>query len=78
MAKAKLATVTEKWIDGKADKQLDVKAGSQKDAIERTKQTVYISREAAKLLWYNRAETGEPISHAVERLVMKHLAKKRG
>ena len=77
MAKAKLATVTEKWIDGKTEKQLNVKAESQKIAIERTKQTVYIAREASKLLWYNRVETGESISHTVERLVMKHLAKKQ-
>jgi len=78
MAKAKLATVTEKWIDGKTDIQHDVKPEKQQDAIERTKQTVYISRKASKLLWHNRAETGESISHAVERLVMKHFVKEQG
>ena len=77
MAKAKLATVTKKWIDGKTGIQHDAKPEKQQDAIRKTKQTVYISREAAKLLWYNRAETGEPICHTVERLVMKHLARKR-
>lgn len=76
MAKAKLATLTEKWIDGKAEKRLASKAGRPQNVIERTKQTVYISKEASKLLWHNRAETGEPISHAVEKLVMKHLGKK--
>ena len=78
MAKAKLASVTEKWIDGKTAQQQDSKAERQKPAAERTKQTVYISRKASKLLWHNRAETGEPISHAVERLVMKHLGEQRG
>ena len=78
MAKAKLATVTEKWIDGKTDIRHAVKPEKQQDAIEKTKQTVYISREASKLLWHNRAETGESISHAVERLVMKHFVKEQG
>lgn len=75
MAKAKLGTVTEKWIDGKGTKSLNGKAGRQQDSAERTKQTVYISKVAAKLLWHNRAETGEAISHTVERLVMEHFAK---
>lgn len=78
MAKAKLATVTKKWIDGKTDTRHGAKPEKQQDAIERTKQTIYISREASKLLWHNRAETGETISHAVEHLVMKHLAREQG
>lgn len=76
MAKAKLAAVTEKWIDGKMKKQLDTKTERRKDIIKKNKQTVYISREASKLLWYNRAETGEPISRTVEQLIMKHLGRK--
>ena len=58
MAKAKLATVTEKWIDGKAESGLAVKGKRQKDSKEKIKQTFYLSKEAAKLLWYNRAEIG--------------------
>ncbi len=76
MAKAKLATVTEKWIDGKTESSLAVKGERQKDGKEKVKQTFYLSKEAAKLLWHNRAETREPISHVIERLVMKHLGGK--
>jgi hypothetical protein len=75
MAKARLGTITERWIDGKTERRLDVKAGRPKNAIERTKLTIYISKEAVKSLWHNRAETGEPISHTVEQLVVKHLGK---
>jgi len=75
MAKAKLATVTEKWIDGKTESGLAVKGERQQDS-KKVKQTFYLSKEAAKLLWHNRAETREPISHVIERLVMKHLGGK--
>lgn len=75
MAKAKLNKVTEDWIDGKTEKQKDVKDESHKDAKQKTKKTVYISKEASKLLWHNRAETGKPISHTIEELVLKHLEK---
>lgn len=76
MAKAKLAAMTEKWIDGKTERQNDVKMERQESAIGKTKQTLYISKEAVKLLWYNRAETGEPMSRTVEKLVMQHLGTK--
>jgi hypothetical protein len=75
MAKAKLATLTEKWIDGKTEKQLAVKTERQKDVTGKTKLTVYISKETVKLLWHNRAETGNPMSHTVEQLIMKHIGK---
>jgi hypothetical protein len=75
MAKARLGIITEKWINGKTEKWLDVKTGRPKDTIERTKLTIYISKEAVKSLWHNRAETGEPISHTIEQLVIKHLGK---
>ena len=75
MAKAKLATVTEKWIDGKTESSLAVKGERRQDS-KKVKQTFYLSKEAAKLLWHNRAETREPISHVIERLVMKHLGGK--
>lgn len=76
MAKAKLATLTEKWINGKTEKQHTVKIERQKSVNEeRIKQTLYMSKQAAKLLWYNRAETGETMSHALERLVIEGLGK---
>ena len=75
MAKARLGTITERWIDGKAERRLVVKTERQKNSVKKTKLTIYISEDAVKSLWHNRAETGEPISHTVEQLVVKHLVK---
>lgn len=73
MAKAKLGTVTEKWINGKTEKRQTIKTERQKDVNEKTKLTIYVSRNTIKTLWHNRAETGKPISHTVERLVTEGL-----
>lgn len=73
MVKAKLAAVTEKWIDGKIEKQQNVKTEKQKDSDEKMMQTIYIARKASKLLWHHRAETGETISRTVERLILDHI-----
>lgn len=76
MAKARLGTMTKKWIDGKEEKpnekQHDVKSGSHK----KTKLTIYISKDTVKALWHNRADTGEPISHTIEKLVIESIGKK--
>ncbi len=78
MAKAKLASLTEKWIDGKTEKQLAVKTERQHvdENDQKIKQTLYMSRKAVKLLGHNRAETGEPMSHTVEQLILNHIGKK--
>jgi len=78
MVKAKLATLTEKWIDGKTEKQLAVKTERQNTAEndQKIKQTLYMSRKAVKLLGHNRVETGEPMSHTVEQLILNHIGKK--
>jgi len=78
MAKAKLATLTEKWIDGKTEKHLAVKTERQNDVNDdlKIKQTLYMSKKACKVLWHNRAETGEPMSHTVEQLILEHIGKK--
>ncbi len=73
MAKARLGTVTEKWINGKTEKCQAVKTERQKDVKEKTKLTIYVSKNTIKTLWHNRAETGRPISHTVERLVTEGL-----
>lgn len=70
MVKAKLATLTEKWIDGKTERQ------SATDDAPKIKQTLYMSKKACKVLWHNRAETGEPMSHTVEQLILEHIGKK--
>jgi len=78
MVKAKLATLTEKWIDGKTERQLVVKTERQNitDNDQKIKQTFYMSRKTVKLLAHNRAETGEPMSHTVEQLILKYIVKK--
>ena len=76
MVKAKLAAVTEKWIDGKIEKHNDVKTEKQNDGEEKMMQTIYIARKASKLLWHHRADTGETISHTVEKLIFEHLGNK--
>ncbi len=76
MVKAKLATVTEKWIDGKTDKQNNVKTEKQHDDDAKMMQTIYIARKASKLLWHHRAETGETISRTVEKLILEKLGDK--
>ncbi len=76
MAKAKLAALTEKWIDGKNEKQFTVKTERQENADDKKiMQTLYMSQKAVKLLRHNRAETGEPMSHTLERLVIEELGK---
>lgn len=76
MAKAKLGALTEKWIDGKTEKHLTVKTERQKPVDDKKiMQTLYMSQKAVKLLRHNRAETGEPMSHTLEKLVMQHLGK---
>jgi len=75
MVKAKLGSLTKKWIDGKTEKQLIDKTENRRNAIEKTKLTVYIAKDVVKSLWHNRAETGEPMSHTVEQLIRKHLGK---
>ena len=78
MAKAKLSTLTEKWINGKTEKHLIVKTEKQKTVDDRKiMQTLYMSQKAVKLLRHNRAETGEPMSHTLEKLVIEHLGKSR-
>ena len=76
MVKAKLATVTEKWIDGKTDKQNNVKTVKHHADDAKMMQTIYIARKASKLLWHHRAETGETISSTVEKLVLEHIGNK--
>ncbi|MBU0569365.1 hypothetical protein KKB40_01110 [Patescibacteria group bacterium] len=78
MAKAKLGSLTEKWIDGKIERQKDVKTERQETVTEaKIMQTLYMSKKAVKLLRYNRAETGEPMSHTLERLVIAHIGKSK-
>ena len=75
MVKAKIGSLTKKWIDGKTEKQLVDKIENRQNAIEKTKLTVYIGKDVVKSLWHHRAETSEPMSHTVEKLIRKHLGK---
>lgn len=73
--------MTKKWIDGKEEKQLDSKNEKQHDvkseSHKKTKLTIYISEDTVKALWHNRADTGEPISHTIEKLVIENIGKKQ-
>lgn len=73
MVKARLGAVTEKWINGKTEKRQAVKTERPKAVGEKTKLTIYVSKDTIKTLWHNRAETGKPISHTVEQLVTEAL-----
>lgn len=78
MAKAKLSTLTQNWVSGQTEKHQNIKTSKNKD-IKTSKpavrkiQTVYLSREATKLLWQIRVETGETLSATIESLILKHL-----
>ncbi len=79
MVKAKLGSLTEKWISGKTDKQDNDKTEKKKPVIDKKiLQSFYLTEKAVKLLRYNRAETGEFISTTLQRLVMEHLGKSKG
>ena len=80
MAKAKLTALTKSRIDNKTEKNPNTKQSKNlkiktSENQKRKIQTLYLSRECAKLLWYHRADTGQTLSAAVESLVMKHLKK---
>lgn len=77
MAKAKLRTLTKDWVDGKKEKRLDAKtAKNQEGSSIKVQKTLYISKEANKLLWYTRAETGRTLSDTIESLILTHLERK--
>ena len=82
MAKAKLASLTQQWINDKSKNIKTLKSNNIKtskhqtvklSSADRKMQTVYLSREAIRLLWQNRVQTGENLSAAIESLVLKHL-----
>ncbi len=84
MAKAKLGALTQKWIDSNPENHNSVNTEIHKgvnterritENEEKVKQTICLSKKVVKLLWHNRAETGEPMSHTIERLVIERLGK---
>lgn len=78
MVKAKLGSLTEKWISGKTDIHNNGKTEKKKPAVDKKiLQSFYLTEKAVKLLRYNRAETGEFISTTLERLVIEHLGKSK-
>lgn len=86
MAKASLTKVTKEWVEGKnkdlkkrkskdlkKSKNKKIKAVKYKEIPEKIITTIHLSSEARKLLIYNRADTGETMSEAIERLVRENL-----
>lgn len=76
MAKAKLTNLTQSWIDSKTQKSNNIKTSKhQAVKLSKSMQTVYISKEAKKLLWQKRVETGDSLSSTIETLILTHLKK---
>jgi len=80
MARASLKKVAKEWVkEGNKSinmaKNRDIENERNKKITERTVTTVYISNEVRKLLMYNKADTRETMSEAIERLVLKNLKK---
>jgi len=80
MAKAKLTSLTQRWINSKTSKSNNVKKLKNQNVKlstegdpERKIQTLYLSTEARRLLWQRRVETGSTVSSTVETLIIKHL-----
>ena len=67
--------MTEDFINKKSGTKV-TKTPSNKGA-KKKRQNLHLSTKALKFLWQNRAETGETLSDAVERLVLKHLGEKK-
>lgn len=84
MAKASLTKVTKEWIDGKKQKNKNlrkqkyknVKKEKNKLSEKKSIRTLHFSDEAYRLLMYHKADTGESMSATIERLVLKNLKKK--
>jgi len=77
MAKAKLSNLAKGWVDGKTESRQDIKTVKREGVLtDKVKKTFYLSKEADKLLWHNRAETGETISNTIETLVIDNLKTK--
>jgi hypothetical protein len=80
MAKAKLSALTQNWVSGKTEKHQNIKTLKNKDiktskTAVRRMQTVYLGREATRLLWQTRVETGATLSSTIETLILTHLKK---
>jgi len=80
MAKAKLTSLTQRWINSKTSKSNNgkkLKNQTVKLSVEDTPgrkiQTIYLSAEARKLLWQTRVEKGDTISSTVDALIIRHL-----
>ena len=71
---ASLKNVAEEFINKKSRNQ-GVKAQRNKDA-DKKRQNLHLSKKTIETLWLNRTKTGETLSEAVDRLVLKHLGKK--
>lgn len=81
MAKASLTKVTEEWIEGKKQKSNNLKNYKNKSikneknklSGKKSLRTIHLADEAYRLLMYHKADTGESMSGAIERLVLKNL-----
>jgi len=75
MAKASLKKVTREWIEGKKQKNKNVKTEKNKLSGKKLSRTFQLADEAYRLLMYHKADTGESMSDTIGRLVLKNLSK---
>ena len=75
MAKASLKKVTKEWIEGKKQKNKNVKTEKNKLSGKKLSRTFQLADEAYRLLMYHKADTGESMSDTIGRLVLKNLSK---
>ena len=74
MAKPKLNKLTKDWVD--EEKNNKSGPGRPKSSKIKVKKTICITKQAEKLIWMNKAENGENMSEAIDRLILNNLGKK--
>lgn len=75
MAKTRLSAASKKWFGGGIALQQPTQSTKDDESNKKMKATLYISKEAWRILWRRRAETGITLSKTFEELVIKHLGK---
>lgn len=78
MAKTRLSAASKKWFGGGIAVQQPAQLTKNNDGDKKMKVTLYVSKEAWRILWRRRAETGVTLSKTFEELIIKHLGKPKG
>lgn len=73
MAKTRLSAASKKWFGEGIVVQQPTQLIKNEDGNKKMKVTLYVSKEAWRILWRRRAETGITLSKTFEELIIKHL-----